>query len=779
MLYRIVLLCVVILTSCGAYGQNLPQIYVHTDRSLYLPGDTVWFKGYLLQEGKPNRVTNNLYIDWADEAGEVLECNVYIVAEGTTFGQFVIPMELSSGTLYLNAYTENIEGKGHLGHIKSLAILQPKDTVAMRMVADGSELVIRPRGGSLVAGMSNTVDLRGYNRHSKMPVQYQAELLDEHGEIFEQVDSDEDGLAYLYFTPSLSPYFVRWTDHTGKTKTEPLPEVLPAGVTIDIEQQEDVRIVVRANPERHEDYTLKVRFNQRELFEELVEIRGKGVDLVMADSVLSYGLLQVALLDAKEDSVAYLSEIINRKQDTVMPEVRVLVQEKGEKGRQHLQLVLPEDVATANISVSIVDAFVLPDSTDRMLPALLGNQATDPVVLSVNSAMQSWSRTIPWNREATWIDTLPSVQDELLSVRGQLTMSDKAWQNFDRRVERARKKETNNPLYPANAVSVGYRPVRRDTTRTPYQYTYIEVDEERKILLDGLQVFDSIELRLTHLERRDRFEELDVDYTFKPFADHTQLMVPDDYLIPRTAYMTEAKDNMQEYSASLLTYLIDAQGIDTVRVARQGKAPGVAEMEDLFMMRAPFRHSTHDYLPQQDSHVRKYAGSLRDYLTRVITRPLSGFVRVYLNERLVQSQEAADIVEERDVRYFEEVLEYDMSWIGLVRIMAGARGDELAIYKFEAAEVNRDIGEHIVYRHVGGYAPIVQASNKMYTPESDMNEADMRLTLYWHPFLLKKPDVDTIDIEFFNNDFDWGYWVIIKGMTGDGKLIDYKQKITF
>lgn len=80
---------------------QLPQIYIHTDRSIYSPGDTIWFKGYLMNNVQLDTSKNNLYINWGKADGVVEQCNVYFVDKGISFSQFVIPTNYTANTLRL------------------------------------------------------------------------------------------------------------------------------------------------------------------------------------------------------------------------------------------------------------------------------------------------------------------------------------------------------------------------------------------------------------------------------------------------------------------------------------------------------------------------------------------------------------------------------------------------------------------------------------------------------------------------------------------------------
>ncbi|WP_316822635.1 hypothetical protein [Pedobacter gandavensis] len=106
------------------YAQVLPAIFLHTDKGAYFPGEPIWFKGYVINEGILDQSVRNLYIDWGNTQGSILEHNVYLVAKGITPSQFVIPSNYAESELNLNAYTTLIAKNREMGYFKTLPILQ-------------------------------------------------------------------------------------------------------------------------------------------------------------------------------------------------------------------------------------------------------------------------------------------------------------------------------------------------------------------------------------------------------------------------------------------------------------------------------------------------------------------------------------------------------------------------------------------------------------------------------------------------------------------------------
>src|SRR5581483_11027628 len=74
-------------------GTNLPQekIYIQFDKPAYAPGETVWFKAYIMSGIDPSTISTNFYCDFADADGNILKHVVLPLVHSSSAGNFDIP----------------------------------------------------------------------------------------------------------------------------------------------------------------------------------------------------------------------------------------------------------------------------------------------------------------------------------------------------------------------------------------------------------------------------------------------------------------------------------------------------------------------------------------------------------------------------------------------------------------------------------------------------------------------------------------------------------------
>ncbi len=99
--------------------QAFERIYLHTDRALYAPGETIWFSGYLQALGqKVSRLSNVVHVMIKDAKGSVIGNMVYPVIKGKIRGDFLIDSDMPGGIYEMTAYTQWMKNEGEAHYFK-------------------------------------------------------------------------------------------------------------------------------------------------------------------------------------------------------------------------------------------------------------------------------------------------------------------------------------------------------------------------------------------------------------------------------------------------------------------------------------------------------------------------------------------------------------------------------------------------------------------------------------------------------------------------------------
>ena len=89
------------------YSNKAERIIVQTDRKLYLAGEKIWFKAFVVN-AVTNRVSlscKNLFADLVDDDDNVIAKLILNNRELNTAGAFILPDSLKTGFYWLRCYT--------------------------------------------------------------------------------------------------------------------------------------------------------------------------------------------------------------------------------------------------------------------------------------------------------------------------------------------------------------------------------------------------------------------------------------------------------------------------------------------------------------------------------------------------------------------------------------------------------------------------------------------------------------------------------------------------
>ena len=163
-----------LIEKLSSYNQQLPveKVYVQTDRDNYVPGETIWLKGYLF-EGIGHGIDSAsrvLYVDLVDADKNRVVQQIKLKADkGQAPGQLALPDSLLTGTYLLQAYTgwmRNFPADYYF--TKTLTILRADDVPerATKVVLK-PDLQLLPEGGQMVMGINSRIAFKALNSSGK------------------------------------------------------------------------------------------------------------------------------------------------------------------------------------------------------------------------------------------------------------------------------------------------------------------------------------------------------------------------------------------------------------------------------------------------------------------------------------------------------------------------------------------------------------------------------------------------------------------------------------
>ena len=113
------LLC--LLPVADLTGQELNErIYLQTDKTLYLAGETVWLKAVATDaSGRPSDLSKVAYVEVLDDASAQVQLKLAL-EKGVGEGVFILPVGLPTGNYLLTAYTRYMQNDGESTYFRQL-----------------------------------------------------------------------------------------------------------------------------------------------------------------------------------------------------------------------------------------------------------------------------------------------------------------------------------------------------------------------------------------------------------------------------------------------------------------------------------------------------------------------------------------------------------------------------------------------------------------------------------------------------------------------------------
>ncbi|WP_017731188.1 TonB-dependent receptor plug domain-containing protein [Nafulsella turpanensis] len=269
-------------SSFSLFGQNTPPVadevhekllsyqqarptekaYLHTDKSIYSPGETIWFKAYLTDGSTllPGSLSTILYVELLGPDQNLISKRNIFVAEGVGKGDIALPDSLAAGSYSIRAYTRYMlnEGLPH-PYTKDITIIKalpsqpatkklPPLTSSENIEALPAQLNLHffAEGGEVVNGLQNRIAIKAVNESGE-GIDVEGNIVNNSGEVIGEFSTYKFGLGEIQLkpTPGEVPYSAIVT-YNGKDYSFQLPNTKESGFGINIRSHNN-RIYLNAS----------------------------------------------------------------------------------------------------------------------------------------------------------------------------------------------------------------------------------------------------------------------------------------------------------------------------------------------------------------------------------------------------------------------------------------------------------------------------------------------------------------------------------------------------
>lgn len=360
------------------YQQQRPieKVYVHTDREVYLTGETIWMKGYLVtgDTHAVDSVSGVLYVDLVDPLTRRVRLRAQLRATaGYAPGQLSLPDSLAAGTYQLRAYTNYMRNfPDDYFFTRTITILRPDGLASAGSAGPTTvrpDVQFLPEGGQLVEGIDSRVAFKAVNATGRS-VDVTGFVLDARKDTVIGFASTHLGMGYFALKPETGQTytaFVRLGD--GTVAPYPMPAAQAQGVVMQVDNltnKDNVRVYVYHN---------KVSTDPAATMTLMAQTRGQigpvaKISLTKKTNVVSLpragfpdGMTHLTLFDETNKPVCERLVFVDKNEQVA---IALTADKAAYKKRERVELTITTTDAqgkpvAANLSVAAVDARLAPD----------------------------------------------------------------------------------------------------------------------------------------------------------------------------------------------------------------------------------------------------------------------------------------------------------------------------------------------------------------------------------------------------------------------------------
>jgi hypothetical protein len=223
-----------------SYQKNTLQekIFAHFDRSLYVAGETVWFKLYYVDGyfHRPLDVSKVAYVEILDRDNKAIIQTKISLKDGTGNGQLLLPITINSGNYLVRVYTnwmKNFSPEYYFQQQVTILNTVRRTEPAPKNNSAQYDIQFFPEGGHLVDGIRSTVAFRIVDQ-SGTGKDILGAILNQRGDTVVSFRPLKFGIGNFTILPSASEQYKVVIKGKQAITSIPFPTVQQAGYTLQV-----------------------------------------------------------------------------------------------------------------------------------------------------------------------------------------------------------------------------------------------------------------------------------------------------------------------------------------------------------------------------------------------------------------------------------------------------------------------------------------------------------------------------------------------------------------
>lgn len=755
------------------------KIHLHYDKHWVKPGETVWFKAYLMTGSQPVSKSTNLYVDIYSQTGKLLQHTIWPIVKACAIGSIQIPAVYKDQIVQVKAYTawmRNFDSSFFYRY--RLKILDSSTVASSSIQKSTSSIRFYPEGGSIATNAPVNLAFKVTNAMQE-PVSARGWILTSTGDTVTSFSTVHDGMGVCTFNhvPGLN-YSAVWKDERGIIHVSPIPEAidLPAIMHV-VPGDSSVRYTVLAKEHKSKArYHLVAYMHQQLIYRASFNLSGGEAKIAeIPTGSLPSGVLQLSLLD---DNILPLAERVVfihgqdlANQAAIFPDTIA----NQARNRNVITIQLP-DTLSGTYSVSVSDAVRPMDSSYGIISQLL-----------LSSELRGYIHNADWYFRGNYLQKRDALD---------LVMLTNGWRKYDW----VKIKSLSTPIV-NTAAEEHY--MRLTGMLYGVQPTDLKEKDQINLIISGkdsskqILAFDINSKGLLEKDDLLFFDTATIYYSFSKnkLLNKSALVQFSTSFQTGDSLTTPAASSVyldSTIAIALLNRLIEEQ-----RAALLARATTLKEVivrsrivtrEDVlnqtYVQNGLFKDATSERIFDVMNDVRAISSfNVIQYLKGIV--PGLNFIENTEDGTIILWRGDRTALFLNEMQVSATTLEsFPMSDIALVKVFRppffgaplGGSGGAIAVYTKKGAKLESETlfskgRTGLLEAKLAGYTPYKEFASTDYAVFSNAEQKDTRPTLYWNPMILTDETNKKIVIQFYNNDVAKAFRVVLEGMNEAGKLV--------
>ena len=338
--------------------------YLHLNKSVFLKGEPVGFKAYVLDKGslELSEETANLYLTLTDREGKTVKSDLFWVRNGTAHGIIQLDSLINPGEYTIKAFTNwMLNFQEHNHYEQSIFVVAPNSEISDKQDNKSTDFFahVLPEGGHAPIGVESVFglvfkDAKGYGLQ-----EVTGRVVDQDKNEVTTFKVNSLGLGKFILTPKSGTRYLVDYQYKGQSYLIPIPNIEQKGVGLKLQVNGDeVFLKLSSAKNLNDSYTLLIHNGSKATYVPLKFNNTKTVLLALIKKDLFPGINILTVFDQNKRPI--LERLYFNDYDWKEPKMGFVVQADEKKDSLDISIKIHDLDTSKKNSLSIA---ILPETT--------------------------------------------------------------------------------------------------------------------------------------------------------------------------------------------------------------------------------------------------------------------------------------------------------------------------------------------------------------------------------------------------------------------------------